>query len=114
MNTKTLILSLALAALPALAAAEEFRCGDWLVSADMSVSELLRKCGQPTSKKVSVDDVRAHVGPKGDAGTEKVGTTRTEVWRYDRGPRALAMIVTIVDGTIQKIENSNVDSTTSD
>ncbi|MBS0376854.1 MAG: DUF2845 domain-containing protein [Proteobacteria bacterium] len=113
MRTAAIVCAL-LCAVPAIGTAEEFRCGEYLVSADLSVSELLRKCGQPTSKKVSVDDVRAHVGPRGEVGTEKVGTTRTEVWRYDRGPRALAMIVTIVDGTIQKIENSNVDPSTSD
>jgi hypothetical protein len=33
-----------------------------------------------------------------------VGTSKTEIWRYDRGSMAAAMIVTIVDGQIQSIE----------
>jgi len=76
---------------------EFFRCGSWLVSADMSVAELLKKCGQPSSQQVSTQDVRNFYGVK-------VGTSTTEIWRYDRGSRAAPMIVTIVDGQIQNVE----------
>jgi hypothetical protein len=76
---------------------ETFRCGSWLVTADSSVSELLRKCGKPSSQQVSTQDVRNEHGVK-------VGTSTTEVWRYDRGSTAAAMIVTIVDGQIQSME----------
>jgi len=74
-----------------------FRCGSWLVSADMSVAELLKKCGKASSQRVSTEDVYAEGG-------YKVGTTTIEIWRYDRGSRAAPMIVTIVDGQIQSIE----------
>ena len=74
-----------------------FRCGSWLVSADMSVTELLQKCGDPTSKQSSTEDVHNFDGAK-------VGTSTTEVWRYDRGSRAAPMVVTIVDGKIRSIE----------
>jgi hypothetical protein len=77
---------------------ELFRCGSWLVSSQTSVAELLQKCGEPSSRQVSTEDARAHVV---GGGTQKVGTTTTEIWRYDRGSK---MIVTIVDGTIQSIE----------
>ena len=76
---------------------ETFRCGNWLVSADISVAELLRKCGKPSSQEVSSEDVLNAYGVK-------VGTSKTEVWRYDRGSRAAAMIVTIVDGQIRSME----------
>lgn len=76
---------------------ENFRCGRWVVSADMSVAALLEKCGQPASKQVSTEDVLNEHGVK-------VGTSTTEVWRYDRGSMAAPMIVTIVDGQIQSME----------
>ena len=76
---------------------ESFRCGNWIVSSDMSVAELLNKCGNPTSQELSTHDVL-------NAHGIKVGTSKTETWRYDRGPMAAAMIVTIVDGQIQSMD----------
>jgi hypothetical protein len=73
-----------------------FRCGNSLVSADVSVAELLKKCGQPSSKEVSTHDVWNSHGVK-------VGTSTTETWRYDRGYSAPPMMVTIIDGRIQNI-----------
>jgi hypothetical protein len=75
---------------------ELFRCGSWLVSADMSVAELVKKCGKASSQQVSTQDVWNSYGVK-------VGTSTTAIWRYDRGPRAAAMVVTIVDGKIESI-----------
>lgn len=79
---------------------EFFRCGSFLVSADISVAELLNKCGNPSSKQVSTQDVHNEFGVK-------TGTSTTEIWRYDRGSRAAAMIVTIIDGRIQSMERGN-------
>lgn len=73
-----------------------FRCGNSLVSADVSVAELLKKCGQPSSKDVSTHNVWASNGVK-------LGTSTTEIWRYDRGYSAPPMIVTIIDGDVQSI-----------
>ena len=78
---------------------ESFRCGNWIVSSDMSVAELLNKCGKPTSQEFSTHDV---LNPHG----VKVGASKTEIWRYDRGSMAAAMIVTIVDGRIQSMERA--------
>jgi hypothetical protein len=75
-----------------------FRCGQSLVSAEVSVTELLQKCGSPSSERISYVDVRNEYGVK-------VGTSTVETWRYDRGPRQFAMIVTVVDGKIEKIES---------
>lgn len=80
-----------------------FRCGQWLVSADTSLTELLKKCGEPSSKKVSIQDVIGSFG-------QKLGTTRVETWRYDRGSRASPMIVTVVDGKVQSVDSESTDN----
>jgi hypothetical protein len=86
--------------LPGLARSDDtFRCGSYLVSTPLTVAELLQKCGQPSSKKSSTEDVRARVS---GGGTQKIGTSATEVWRYDR-PGSPPMIVTIVDGVIESL-----------
>ena len=79
-----------------------FRCGQWLVSSDTPLAELLKKCGEPSSKQVALQDVRGNFG-------QKLGTTRVETWRYDRGPRAAAMIVRVVDGKVESIEGESAD-----
>jgi hypothetical protein len=91
-------ISALLVMLPGTSTADEFfRCGSWLVSADVSVAELLEKCGKPTSREVStVDD--------NDLDGIKVGTWTTETWRYDRGSQAAPMVVTIDNGQIRSIE----------
>jgi hypothetical protein len=83
------------------ATAETFRCGQWIASSDMSVEELLEKCGEPTDKTVEVIDV---YGPGvSGAGRVKRGTSTVEKWTYDRGSQAAAMVVTIVDGEIKSM-----------
>ena len=95
-----ILLLLALTAPPAQA--ESFRCGQWIASPAMSVDELLQKCGEPTSKAVSVEDVW---GPTAAGkGRVKVGETVVETWTYDRGSQSSAMVVTIVDGKIKSME----------
>jgi len=102
MRLSTAICTLVVA-IPAVSTGDEqFRCGGSIISVESSVAELLRKCGEPTSRQVSTEDVRAHVV---GGGTEKLGTTTVEKWRYDRGSRA-PMIVTIADGKIQSIESN--------
>jgi len=92
-----------LVAVPAVSAGDEqFRCGGSIITVESSVAELLQKCGEPAARQVSTEDVRARVAR---GGTEKLGTTTVEKWRYDRGSRA-PMIVTIADGKIQSIESN--------
>lgn len=74
-----------------------FRCGSWLVSTDTSVADLLKKCGKPSSEEVSTQDVENKYGAK-------VGTSTTQVWRYDRDSRPGPLIVTIVDGRVQRMK----------
>ena len=93
-----------LTAVPAVCAADaQFRCGGSIISVESSVAELLQKCGEPSAREVSTEDVRAHVAR---GGTEKLGTTTVEKWRYQRGSRAAPMVVTVADGKIQSIERA--------
>ena len=90
-----------LTAAPLVSAGDEvFRCGSSVISTELSVAELLEKCGEPSSRQVSTEDVRARVA---NGGSQKVGTTKVEIWRYERS-RVVPMVVTIADGRIQSIE----------
>ena len=96
--------ALLLVLVPAAADADGyFRCGSSLVSADMSLAELIQKCGYPSSTESSTVDVRNAYGAK-------VGKSTTETWRYDRGTRASAMLVRVVDGKIESIRNESSDA----
>jgi len=86
----------------AASADETFRCGKWIVSSDMTLSELSTKCGAPSAHESTTQDVR--VQNRSTGLMHKVGETVTETWTYDRGPRAAAMVVTIVDGRIKSID----------
>ena len=95
-----------LAALTAVqpAFSEGFRCGQRIATRDMSVAELLDACGEPTTKTVEVVEVS---GPNAQgAGNIKRGTVTVETWTYDRGSQASAMVVTIEDGEIRKMERA--------
>jgi hypothetical protein len=101
MRLVTGILSLSLG-LSMAAGAETFRCGQYIASPDMSVEELLEKCGEPDRKSVEQVDV---YGPNAQgAGKIKRGTVTVEKWTYDRGSQASAMVVTIEDGKIKSME----------
>jgi hypothetical protein len=98
-----------LAAVAALAVAqpafaEGFRCGQRIATPDMTVAELLEACGEPTSKNVEIVDVH---GPNvHGGGNVKRGTVTIETWTYDRGSQAFAMVVTIEEGKIRKMERA--------
>jgi hypothetical protein len=90
------------AAAAAPAAADSFRCGSSIATTDLTVAELVEKCGAPSEKAVEVVDVW---GPNvHGAGNVKRGTTTIERWTYDRGAQSFAMVVTIEDGKIKSIE----------
>ncbi len=92
-----------LSSLPCLAG-EQFRCVQWVVSEDTSVIELIKKCGEPTSKTSSSENILA---PNARGYRVPVGITTTEVWTYDRGNRSLPMIVTIVDGKLEHMSHTS-------
>lgn len=97
-------LSIAMVAfLAATAIADEtMRCGKWVVDREITVPELLEKCGEPTKKDGSTQDVYAR--NRTDTGTVIVGKTTTERWLYDRGPQSFRMVVTLVDGKIKSVD----------
>ena len=72
------------------------------MSEDVSVEELLQKCGEPTRKTSETIDV---YGPSASGGGRvKRGTTTVEKWTYDRGSQAFQMVVTVIDGRIKSME----------
>jgi hypothetical protein len=100
----SLNLATALLLLPLAASADEsFRCGKWIASSEMSVPELLQKCGEPASKSRETKDVMARNNNVGLL--VKVGETTVETWTYDRAPNP-SMVVTIVDGKIKSLERA--------
>jgi len=89
------------ACIPLAASADDsVRCGNYLVNSDATVEELLDKCGTPTTKDITEDEVWA---PTDEGGRRTVGKTVTQVWTYDRGSRAFKIVVTIVDNKIKSI-----------
>jgi len=99
---KTSLAIAALLMLPLAASAENFRCGNWIASSDMSVADLVQKCGEPTSRSSRTEDVK--VRNRNNGLMLKVGETLIETWTYDRGPQSAPMVVTIVDGRIKSLE----------
>jgi hypothetical protein len=83
------------------AAAESFRCGQWIASPDMSIEELLEKCGEPTNR--TVEEIEVYGPGVSGGGRVKRGTSIIEKWTYDRGSQASAMVVTIEDGKIKSM-----------
>ncbi len=99
---RTLLGLLAILALGATAVADEpMRCGNWLIVMPISLDELLRKCGEPASREVSTEDIRA-AGKAGSA-SRVIGTTTTERWTYRSSEQSLPMVVTIIDGKVTRI-----------
>lgn len=85
-----------------MARGETFSCGQWVASPEMSVEELLEKCGDPTAKSLEVVEV---YGPATSGmGRVRRGTSTIETWVYDRGSQSFDMVVTIVDGKIKSME----------
>lgn len=86
------------------AAADEidgFRCGNSLVYDGLSSAEVLGKCGEPASREVLSEPVRAHL-PSG--ASHIVGTTTIEHWVYEREPGQFPALLTFEEGQLEKIE----------
>jgi hypothetical protein len=96
------VVVLALAA-PLAHADETMRCGRWIVNHELTVAELVDKCGEPTSKQIDTTEVRFR---NANGGTRPGGTTTTEKWLYDRGSGKFKMVVTVVDGEVKSIDKA--------
>ncbi len=73
---RTFALAFVLLCLPgtAVLADSAFRCGGQLVELGASQSEVLAQCGEPTSKSVTIEDVRS--------GNQVIGKTQKSRWTY--------------------------------
>src|SRR3954471_18478900 len=101
MGVRSLI-AIIVALIPAAASAETFRCGKWIIDIDTTLDELTQKCGAPSSHESRTEEVKAR--NRNNGLWVRTGETTTEIWTFDRGPGAAAMVVTIVDGKIKSIE----------
>lgn len=70
------------------------RCGARLIEVGMTQSEVLRLCGDPTSKTTEVQDVRN--------GNQVVGTTEVQRWTY--ASYSAARVLVFDEDTLKSIE----------
>lgn len=102
MKIAALIVAL-LASLPGQdARADNFRCGKYLATPDLSVADLVARCGEPVARESRTEDVMTRSRRTGLMYVS--GQVTTERWIYDRGVNASPMVVTIVEGRIKSIE----------
>ena len=73
---RQIILTFLLLVSTALPADDTLRCGNKIVHTGMSMEEVKKYCGDPSSTSIEQQDVRA--GPR------VVGKTEIHTWRYDR------------------------------
>ena len=88
------IVAACIAACGPAVADETFRCGAKLIEVGMTQSEVLRLCGDPTSKTTEVQDVRN--------GNRVVGTTEMQRWTYSS--YSAARVLVFDEGTLKSIE----------
>lgn len=80
---------------------ENFRCGKWVISRELTLGEIIAHCGPPQSRVSRVEEVRR----RAETGyTVKVGTQTIETLTWRRSPGALPMVVTVVDGAVKSVE----------
>jgi len=95
---KSALLALTLALPASVLAGDSFRCGQWIVTDELTVSELVAKCGEPELKRSEEVEVRGKVG----TGSVARGTSLIEHWTYVLSSGA-HYEVKIVDGDIQSV-----------
>ena len=66
-------------------AAETLRCGSKTVKTGMTITEVEKYCGKPSSSEVEEHDVRA--------GNRVVGTTQLHIWTYNRASGQKAAVL---------------------
>ena len=76
------------------AADDTFRCGNRLIEPGMTRAEVLKLCGETTSKTVDVQDVRS--------GTRVVGKTEVQRWTYKA--YSATRVLVFDQGTLKAIE----------
>lgn len=77
MNRWWILILLASLFASGVVADDTVRCGSKLVTIGMSAAEVLKYCGEPTSREVEEHDIRS--------GNRVVGKTQLNRWIYSRG-----------------------------
>jgi hypothetical protein len=77
-----------------VAADSNLRCGSKLVELGSTAEFVLEYCGEPTSKTVEVQDVRAN--------NRVVGQTEIHRWRYEK--YSSTKVLTFQDGKLMSID----------
>lgn len=75
-----------------LAASDTMRCGSKIVKIGMSMEEVLKYCGEPSTKEIEEHDVRS--------GNRVTGTTQLHIWSYNR---AAAQAPTVLQFDVDKL-----------
>jgi hypothetical protein len=93
------VLSIAALLLATSAHADTLRCGSSLISEGAAQPYVREKCGEPASKMEITEPVMA----RGWAGTQQVGTTTRQIWRYSRSSRKFPAVLTFEGGVLKKL-----------
>lgn len=101
LSTPLCVLALAV---PFAHADESMRCGRWIIDSEVTLVDLVAKCGEPASKQIDTTEIRQRNA--NGVGTRPGGTTTTELWFYERGPGSFTMVVKIVDGKVKSIDKA--------
>ncbi len=83
------------------ARADTLRCGSSLISVGAVAEYVLEKCGAPDSRTEVSEPIMAR---RRDGSAYQVGTTRQEIWRYQRAPGKFPAVLTFEDGVLKKLE----------
>ena len=89
-----LVTAILIAALPAVAE-DTLRCGSKIVRTGMTMADVKKYCGNPTSTAVEVQNVRA--------GRRVVGTTEIHTWIYRRSSGQRTAVLQFDQGTLKTI-----------
>ena len=79
--------------------ADTLRCGSKIVETGMSMDEVKKYCGAPSSTSVEERDVRS--------GNRVVGTTQFHTWRYNRMSGQATAVLEFDQQKLMSIEYEN-------
>lgn len=93
------------ALLPALAAADSFRCGSKIISEGDTIEKVLQYCGEPTQQ----ERTWMRRQPRFEYGGQEIPFEGTEdvpvdLWTYDFGPNRLMRRVRFIAGKVDSVE----------
>ena len=94
----TLTTALLLKTMPATAD-DTLRCGSKIVKTGMTMTEVKKYCGNPSSTSIEEQDV--HAGPR------VVGTTQIHTWRYNR---ASGQRTAVLEFDLEKLKSITYES----